>query len=173
MHLGAKSENPNAKGGRHGLWIFKISLRQQWGAITPDSNNNMHALLHLVPSTISTTAPQENLRMLRSQLGGRCWHSGIPQRSQLHVNTVSTVGLWLLLQQKGTIKSRLRKEGRMYTFTEPSTQDGLCLQEKDATRASCQAPILRGGLHLTAGTLRAASMELQRESISEIASPLN
>jgi len=97
----------------------------------------------------------------------------VTQRSQLHVNTVSTVGLWLLLQQKGMIKSRLRKEGRMYTFTEPSTQDGLCLQEKDATRASCHAPIFRGGLHLTAGTLRAASMELQRESISEIASPLN
>lgn len=72
MHLGAKSENPNAKGGRHGLWIFKISLTQQWGAITPDSSDNVHALLHLVPSTISTSAPYENSRMLRSQLGGRC-----------------------------------------------------------------------------------------------------
>ena len=65
------------------------------------------------------------------------------------------------------------EEGRMETFAEPSTQDGLCLQEKHATGASCQAPILRGGLHLTAGTLTAASMEFQRESIAEIGSPLN
>lgn len=169
MHLGAKSENPSAKGGRHGLWIFKISLRQQWGAITPDSNSNVHAPLHLVPSTISTSAPQENIRMLGSQLG---WHSGIPQRSHLHVNTVIYCGFMAPPPAERHDKEQT-EEGRMETFTEPSTRDGLCLQEKDATGASCQAPILRGGLHLTAGTLTAASMEFQRESIAEIASPLN
>ena len=68
--------------------------------------------------------------MIRSQLGGRWCHSGIPWRSQLHVNAISTMARWLLFQEKGTIRSRLREEGRKEAFIEPSTQEGLCLQPK-------------------------------------------
>lgn len=68
----------------------------------------------------------------------------IPWRSQLHVNTISTMALWLLFQEKGTIKSRLRKEGRKEAFIEPSTQEGLCLQPK--RRHGCHQS-LRPGSH--------------------------
>lgn len=104
------------------------------------------------------------------------WGLGIPQKSQLHVKTVSTEAVWLLLREKGTVNGRLRREGRKETFTEPSTQEGLCLQPKRWQRC-CES--LWPGSHperagsICAGISKAASAELWREPVSETASLLN
>lgn len=98
--------------------------------------------------------------------------TGIPQRSHLHVNTVIYCGFMAPPPAERHDKE-LNEEGRMETFTEPNTGRALLTQEKGIPEPPARLPILRGGLHLTAGTPDGCIHGVFRESIAEIASPLN